>query len=139
MNMTPDEQRALVQFFGTVHAQAKQTDQMIVGHSQFVKPVSPVIQQELERALNIPVQSNTPNLQQHYIEQPQPVIEVVDTPQAIQELQSPIEPVLHSPTTDLSYDNDLIIVLKEINSNLVRIGDILKNGTTKKTKNTKSA
>lgn len=151
--MTPDEQRALVQFFGTVHAQAKQTDQMIVGNSQFVKPVSPSIQQELEQALRIPVQVTPQVPQQQYIEQPP--VTVVDPNQAIQELQTIQDPVvsipLHDPvspytvgsteTTPAVLNNDVIEVLKEINLNLVRIGDILekKNGTSKRTKAPKSA
>lgn len=137
--MTPEEQRALVQFFGTVHAQAKQTDQMIVGQSQFVKPVSPVIQQQLERALHIPVQSNAPSTPQHYIEPAPPAIEVVDTAQAIQELQSKAEPVLHSPAINIPYDNELISVLKEINSNLDRIATRLEQkNEPKKIKTAKS-
>ena len=147
MNITPDEQRALVQFFGTVHAQAKQTDQMIVGSSQFVKPVSPTIQHQLEQALRIPVQANQQfEQQQQYIEQPP--IEVIEPAHAIQELQdlqsSPVvaptyEEVIPHPV-GISTSGNVIEVLKEINLNLARIGDILEkqNGKPKRTKAPKS-
>jgi hypothetical protein len=49
--MTPEEQQALVQFFGTVHAQAKQADQMIVQHAKDLRPVSSDIQNQLQQAL----------------------------------------------------------------------------------------
>lgn len=149
MNITPEEQRALVQFFGTVHAQAKQTDQMIVGNSQFVKPVSPGIQHQLEQALRIPVQADIQQAPiQQYIEPPiQPAIEM---PQFIQEPvaieQSYNIPPTPSLTTTIEeskpvvLDSDIVGILKDINLNLARIGDILekKNGTSKRTKTSKS-
>jgi len=49
--MTPEEQQALVQFFGTVHAQAKQSDQMIVQSAKDLRPVSNDIQNQLQQAL----------------------------------------------------------------------------------------
>jgi hypothetical protein len=49
--MTPEEQQALVQFFGTVHAQAKQADQMIVQSAKDLRPVSSDIQNQLQQAL----------------------------------------------------------------------------------------
>ncbi len=139
--MTPDEQRALVQFFGTVHAQAKQTDQMIVGSSQFVKPVSPNIQHQFEQALRIPVQAEMQQAPpQQYIEPPiQPVIEPV---QPIQEPavveQSHVTPV--EEFKPAPHNNDIVDILKEINLNLARIGDILEkqNGKPKRTKASKS-
>lgn len=151
--MTPDEQRALVQFFGTVHAQAKQTDQMIVGNSQFVKPVSPSIQQGLEQALRIPVQVSQQIPQhQHVEQQPVAVIEPVQAIQELQSIQTPTEavpqhdPVIpytgsNSETVPATLNNDIVETLKEINLNLARIGDILekKNGTSKRTKASKSA
>lgn len=152
MNMTPDEQRALVQFFGTVHAQAKQTDQMIVGNSQFVKPVSPNIQRELEQALRIPVQSEQPQHQPpQYVEPSHQYVEpVIGVEQAVQELsqleqrhiEQPVYQATSQPvqTTPVVSNVDIISVLQEINLNLARIGDILekKNGPSKRTKATKS-
>lgn len=147
MNITPEEQRALVQFFGTVHAQAKQTDQMIVGHSQFVKPVSPKIQEELEHALRIPVvqENNTPR---QYSE-PVPVMEV-KADRALQELQAMQHPEMvstpvSSPQLDVKYNsssvedsNNLIKALEEINLSLNRIGDILEKNGQRRSKNQKS-
>jgi hypothetical protein len=146
MNITPDEQRALVQFFGTVHAQAKQTDQMIVGNSQFVKPVSPTIQHQLEQALRIPVQTNQ-QFEQQFTDPPP--VEVVELTHAMEELQaiqssSDVTPTYeeikpHNINSNTNNDN-VIEVLKEINLNLARIGDILEkqNDKPKRTKAPKS-
>lgn len=49
--MTPEEQQALVQFFGTVHAQAKQADQMIVQGAKDLRPASVDIQNQLQQFL----------------------------------------------------------------------------------------
>lgn len=146
--MTPEEQRALVQFFGTVHAQAKQTDQMIVGNSQFVKPVSPSIQQGLEQALRIPVQANHEFPQQQHIEPPsQPLIE---TPQFIHEpvvIEQSVNTSFNLPVNNtveeskpVVLNNDIVEVLRDINLNLARIGSILEkqNGKPKRTKASKS-
>jgi hypothetical protein len=144
MNMTPDEQRALVQFFGTVHAQAKQTDQMIVGNSQFVKPVSPSIQHGLEQALRIPVQVNQQIPQQQYIEPSiQPAIEepqFIEEPPVQQQSPNAYFNIQSEETKPVVLNNDIVEVLKEINLNLSRIGNILekRNGTPKKTKALKS-
>ena len=132
--MTPEEQQALVQFFGTVHAQARQTDQMIVGNSQFVKPVSPAIQHQLEEALRIPVQHNSPN--QSYT---QPAIEhpvVIQPPQ-----EAPVNYLSPASSIEVLGNNETIEVLKEISLNLARIANILekKNGTPKRTKPSKPA
>ena len=130
--MTAEEQQALVQFFGTVHAQAKQTDQMIVGSSQFVKPVSPQIQHQLEQALTAP--------------RPVQVSEPVFTQQVIHNVQEVLpareeQPQLVNNAVLQSVDHtDITTVLKEINLNLSRIADIIENryNDGKRTKNTKS-
>jgi hypothetical protein len=66
--MTPEEQQALVQFFGTVHAQAKQADQMIVQHAKDLKPVSSDIQNQLQQAL---IRQQVQNQQHQQQQQPQ--------------------------------------------------------------------
>jgi len=147
MNITPEEQNALVQFFGTMHAQARQTDQMIVGSSPFVKPVSPQIQRELEQALRVPVQASQPQYHQPVPEQPQ-VLHPVEVAQAMQELHtieqqaSPIQhiEVKHEPVS-VPVDSNIVDVLKEINLNLSRIADTIEkyNVNTKRTKATKPA
>jgi len=53
--MTEEEKRAAIQFFGSLHAQAAQTDQNIVGRSQFVSPISPTIKNHFEQVLHAPV------------------------------------------------------------------------------------
>jgi hypothetical protein len=142
MNITPEEQQALVQFFGTVHAQARQTDQMIVGNSQFVRPVSPIIQHQLEEALRIPVQNNIPNNNYTPPAALPPVEQPVVQPVVVQ--PPPEAPVQHLPlTSDVKIlgNNETVEVLKEISLNLARIANILekKNGTPKRTKPSKPA
>jgi hypothetical protein len=152
MNITPEEQNALVQFFGTMHAQAKQTDQMIVGSSPFVKPVSPQIQRELEQALRVPVQAPQPQYYQPEPQQPQ-VYHPVEVAQAMQELhaveqqttEQQVAPIQHIEaipvSTPIALDSNIIDVLREINLNLSRIADTIEkhNANTKRTKATKSA
>jgi hypothetical protein len=152
MNITPEEQNALVQFFGTMHAQAKQTDQMIVGSSPFVKPVSPQIQRELELALRVPVQASQPQHYQPETQQPQ-VYHPVEVAQAMQELhaieqqatEQHVVPIQHIEAKPVSVpttlDLNIIDVLKEINLNLSRIADTIEkhNVNTKRIKATKSA
>jgi hypothetical protein len=139
--MTPDEQRALVQFFGTVHAQAKQTDQMIVGNSQFVKPVSPYIQQQLEQALRIPVQEERQEpLHPQYTESPVIAEPTIQDFKHVEQPVSYISPPLQVQEAQPVASVDMVKVLEQINLNLTRIGDILErqNGIPKKTKNTQS-
>jgi hypothetical protein len=53
--MTEEEKRAAIQFFGSLHAQATQTDQNIIGRSPFVSPISPTIKDHFEQVLHAPV------------------------------------------------------------------------------------
>ena len=53
--MTEEEKLAAIQFFGTLHAQAHQSDQNIVGRSQYVAPIAPNIKNQFEQALHAPV------------------------------------------------------------------------------------
>ena len=53
--MNDQEKSALLSFLGTMHAQAKATDQMIVGQSQFLKPASPTIQNQFQQVLQSPI------------------------------------------------------------------------------------
>ena len=145
MNLTPDEQNALVQFFGTMHAQAKQTDDMILGSSKFVNPVSPTIRRELEQVLRSNVQAPEPVQQPVYVPQEpipayiEPVIpQLTATINTVPESYSiPSEPV----TVYKSLEVDILEVLKEINLNLGRIATTIEkqNGSTKRTKATKPA
>ena len=84
--MTPEEQQAMVQFMGTVHAQAKQQDQMIVGQSQYVKPISNDVKAALEASLSRP--PSHPAASPHHATPPPlpPQSSVVTPEQAQQEL-----------------------------------------------------
>jgi hypothetical protein len=142
MNITPEQQNALVQFFGTMHAQAKQTDDMIVGSSKFVNPVSPTIRRELEQVLKF---NNEQPLQQP----PQQFQEPVYTPTPVdyipvqetytQEVQTVLPPTAPHEFVKV-LDSEILNTLKEINLNLSRIASTLEkqHGSTKRAKNTKS-
>ena len=140
--MTEQEKQAMLAFLGTVHAQAKQTDQMIVGQSNFVKPVSHAIQNEFAQVLAKPVYSDQGSYQhvQHQPVQPQPIQEVQTMHPMPQEdqlmfaFEDPKEQEAPIITT-----NELIEVLKDINLNLQRIGNILeeKNKPNARNKNSK--
>jgi len=145
--MTEQEKQAMLAFLGTVHAQAKQTDQMIVGQSNFVKPVSHVIQNEFAQVLAKPVNSFEGNYQQppqpqHVQMQPvvhAPVQEAQPVPapqedQLMFSFEAPKEQEAPFITT-----SELIEVLKDINLNLQRIGNILeeKNKPNARNKNSK--
>ncbi len=143
--MTEQEKQAMLAFLGTVHAQAKQTDQMIVGQSNFVKPVSHVIQNEFAQVLAKPVFNEAASHHQP-VEMPQPVpvhhepVQQIDTPTPYREDQlqlsfdNPKEEIKQTEVT-----SDLIKVLKDINLNLLRIGNILeeKNKPNARNKNSK--
>ena len=143
MNLTPDEQNALVQFFGTMHAQAKQTDEMIIGSS--VNPLGPTIRKELEQALRSNVQTPQPVQQPVYVPQ-EPIPAYVEPviPQFIPSANAiPENFTLHSAPITIckSLEVDILEVLKEINLNLGRIATTIEkqNGSTKRTKATKPA
>jgi hypothetical protein len=135
--MTEQEKAALLQFIGVTHAQAKQTDQMIVGHSQFLKPVSGNIEQHFTQVLHTPV---TPEqgfpLQYH---QPEPVHNAPDQQISNEEqiyfnFEQQSNP--NTPST-LVGSEEIINQLKEINLNLINIAAILNESNVKtKTKNT---
>ncbi len=141
MNITPEQQNALVQFFGTMHAQAKQTDDMIVGSSKFVNPVSPTIRRELEQVLKF----NTVQPQQEPPQQfHQPVFDNTPVdfipidemrPHVVEQVLPPAPP--HEIVKVL--DSEILSTLKEINLNLSRIASTLekKHGSTKRVKNIK--
>jgi hypothetical protein len=147
--MNPSEQAALIQFFGTMHAEAKQTDQRIVGNSQFVRPISTDIQQSLERALATPVQHTQQmapiNTGSHPLPptnfyQPEPITSLPDDQLNFLNLlsESPKNnvPVQVTPQFNCT---ELVEALTKINLALTRIGDILESdhGRKKTTKASK--
>lgn len=142
--MTEEEKNAMLAFLGNVHAQAKQTDQMIVGQSNFVKPMSHSIQNEFAQVLSKPVQNFENNYQAPQMVAPNFIPEpVVSEPVAIPE--PPDDQLLLSfeqPKVPESFNivpSELVEVLKDINLNLERIGNILqeKNKPNARNKNSK--
>lgn len=162
--MTNEEKAAMVNFFGTIHAQAKQNDQMIVQGAQHIRPISQNIQHEFERALQT-VQHQ--EMQQHYAppqyqqggnsgfyqDQGLPPLPAYEPPQLIPMPpgyeQSPVQqefqfnappPVASAPVLQPMYNEDIVNILKEISLTLNRIGDIMesKNVKTKRTTTPKS-
>jgi hypothetical protein len=142
--MTEEEKQAMLAFLGTVHAQAKQTDQMIVGQSNFVKPVSQSIQNEFAQVLAQPVARYQDNHQPPV--QPEPVyyesvqeglaapVSVPQEDQLMFSFDGPKEEIETPVAT-----SDLIYTLKDISLNLQRIGNILeeKNKLNARNKNSK--
>lgn len=133
--MTDAEREAMVQFFGTIHAQARQTDQQIVGNSQFIKPISGDIKNQLEHALH--AHAPAPFLPPQHYAPPQhfepPVIQQFQQPQ--QEVYGDFQLELPFNTQPV-YNDEALKVLKEINLNLKKIASILENsnGNSKKIK-----
>lgn len=147
--MTEDEKRAMLTFLGTMHAQAKQTDQMIVGQSNFVKPISRSIQQQFTEVLSKPVINNQPNLQhtpQPYSKPDVPIFSEAQNEVVVQQVPSedqlmfrfdePAEVVHQAPMT--SINSDLIETLKDISLNLQRIGNILEEQNKQNARNKNS-
>ena len=146
--MNPSEQAALIQFFGTMHAEAKQTDQRIVGNSQFVRPISTDIQQSLERVLATPVQHtpqmvpthNGDHLPPPTFYQPEPITSVPDNQLNLLNLlsENPNNSNYVQPTPQFNC-TELVEALSKLNLALTRIGDILESdhGRKKTTKASK--
>lgn len=127
--MSPEEEKAaLLQFLGTMHGQAKAQDQMIVGNSSFVKPVSPMLQQKFEQALTQQVE--------HYQQPPQyfqaPQESVITQQQDDLQMQLPLfnqSPPLTSALDAkhlAAFQKDLFGILNKINLNLQDLVAILK-------------
>jgi len=151
--MTDEEKQAFLMFAGTMHGIAKQTDQMIMGQSVNLRPISTDIQNTFAQVLQAPTQRAEMHHQapiEQPIEQPlvyeQPIIPpqslpisepIVGVEQAVKELkhiQQAIRP------TEVTNNVDIIDVLKEISLNLARIATTLEShGGQKRIKSTKAA
>ncbi len=158
-NMTDAEKQAFLMFAGTMHGFAKQTDQMIMGQSVNLRPISNDIQNTFAQVLQAPVQQNepfqhVPQEQPLVYQQPEPQPQLISEPtvgveQAIRELElvqqtsvpTPISTPISAPTpTPVPVSSDIVDILKEINLNLARIATTLEShGGQKRTKNTKTA
>ena len=124
--MTREEQQALIQFFGTVHAQAKATDQQIVGMSPQLRPISITIKDQLEQALYSPPPPPQ-YVEQNYYQAPvAPTQQVPDIPA----MQAPMPEMIPMPSypseQKISSTPELITVLQEIGLHLKRIADIVE-------------
>jgi len=141
--MNDQEKQAMLAFLGTMHAQAKATDQMIVGQSQFLKPASPTIQNQFAQILQAPTSQ--------HIEQP---VQYAEPPPMMAPPPMPQQPPVENPQLEFRFEPtpppppvqqapavsaELIEVLEKINLNIERIGNILetKNKQNARTKNPK--
>lgn len=142
--MTEAERQAFLMFAGTMHGQAKATDQMIVGQSVNLRPMSNDIQHKFAEVLQTPPQQYNPYVQQEQAEtieynQPPPD-NFVSVEQAAQELATAQSAPRFIPQPSIADNIGIVDILKEINLNLDRIATTLEShGGQKRTKSTKSA
>lgn len=135
--MTDQEKAALLQFIGVTHAQAKQTDQMIVNQSQYLRPVSNSFEQQFAQVLSTPTVPD-----QFQPQQVQPQAEYIPEPVQSNEHQLELQFTAPAPAQavhpmQVGNVDEIIKELKEINLNLVNVVAILKESNVKaKTKNT---
>ncbi len=140
--MTDQEKAALLQFIGVTHAQAKQTDQMIVNQSQYLRPVSNSFEQQFAQVLSTPTMPDQFQPQQFQPQQVQPQAEYIPEPVQSNEHQLELQFTAPAPAQvvhpmQVGNVDEIIKELKEINLNLVNVVAILKESNVKaKTKNT---
>jgi hypothetical protein len=123
------DKAALLQFLGTFHAQAKETEKQIVEVKSGLKPMSDVIKEKFAEVLTVPPQTpSIPNHHQQLQLQPQPIESNSDQ----------LELNLFNPPIIPPYNNDRVIeILSKINSNIERLCSILiKNEREEKSKGT---
>lgn len=154
-NMTDEEKQAFLMFAGTMHGFAKQTDQMIMGQSVNLRPISTDIQNTFAQVLQAPTQPaemhyqappEQPTVYESTVYEPtvygmpvatpisEPIVGVEQAVKELKHIQQAIRP------TEVSNNVDIIDVLKEINLNLARIATTLEShGGQKRTKSTKAA
>lgn len=156
--MTDAEKQAFLMFAGTMHGMAKQTDQMIMGSSVNLRPISNDIQNTFAQVLQAPTQNhpftNTPAEPPLVYQQPVPEVQYISEPvvgveQAIKELREQEQTPTHIPAPAIviqptavtpAVSIDIVDVLKSINLNLDRIATTLEShGGQKRTKSTKTA
>lgn len=134
--MTDEEKNAMIQFFGTMHAHAKQTDQQIVGQSQFLRPISSSVKQELENVLA----SNMPQFAPPPQYAPQPEMHQVH-PQYIPPPVAlpPPPPPPQDPQLEFNFsepkisgDPQVVPLLKSIDTSLKTIIELIQNANVEK-------
>jgi hypothetical protein len=145
--MTDEEKQAFLMFAGTMHGLAKQTDQMLVGQSVNLKPISSDIETQFTKVLQSPTQRNnvfveSPSEQPLVYQQPAPVVgpQEVGLEQAIKELETlqSLSPA-PAPYIQPAGSNDIVKFLEQISLNLERIAITLEShASPKRTKITKT-
>jgi hypothetical protein len=133
--MTEEEKKAMIQFFGTVHAQAKQTDQMVVGYTNHLRPISKDIQGQLEQVLHAPVDNRVQYVEPTFNQVVTPPPVNVDINHSVSTIDN-IQQISSSSASETISD-----ILKDINNNLSKIASTLNTycNAPKKSKNTKQA
>jgi len=143
--MNEQEKAALLTFMGMTHAQAKQSDQMIVGRSEFLKPISGDIQNTFAKVLNTPANNERQYEQQYEQQYVQPNQNITSSSASsylvptVQDTQLSLN--FEAPAVVLPNVNvELVNILKEINLNIIKIANTLeqKNDKQPRTKSTKS-
>lgn len=136
---TSEEKNALLQFMGQIYGQTHKLDQGIIGESQYLKPASVDIKRKFEEVLRTPtVEAGS---QPQPISQPLPQEPLYQPP-----MELPYTPVVAHTQPEVQMQvptsGELVQVLRDINLNLERIGNILEgkqkqqNVRIKKTKST---
>lgn len=136
--MTNEEKSALLQFMGQIYGQTHKLDQGIIGESQYLKPASVDIKRKFEEVLRTPtIEAGS---QPQFTTQPpvqEPQYQPPELPYTPVVVHTQPEVQMQVPTS-----GELVQVLRDINLNLERIGNILEgkqkqqNVRTKKTKST---
>jgi hypothetical protein len=146
--MTEEERQAFLMFAGTMHGQARATDQMLVGQSNNLRPISNDIQTRFAQVLQTPPNQYQPFEQSQppepngYHQPPHPDTFVpspanyVGIEQAAQELAD----TQSQRVSVVDINSNIVDVLKDINLNIERVASILEKqyGRQKRTKITKS-
>lgn len=139
--MNEQEKAALLTFMGMTHAQAKQSDQMIVGRSEFLKPISGEIQNTFARVLNTPANNERQYEQQHIQPSQHITLPSANSYPEPTEQDTQLSLNFEAPAVVLPNVNvELVNILKEINLNIIKIANTLeqKNDKQPRTKSTKS-
>jgi hypothetical protein len=130
--MTDEEKAAMVQFLGTVHAQAKKTDEAIVERSPSLPTISKNIQQELRNVLSSTVPQGTAVPGNYWsvpavpIPQPNPEVQHVFAPPAQFHTPQPSSPQMEFDFS-MSEKKELLDLLRRIDKNLTKLTTHLIN------------
>ena len=125
--MTEEEKLAAITFFGSLHAQANQTDNNIVGMSGNVGRISPTIKHQFEQVLHAPTVRNNHYEQRGPVEPfsppPQQPIEIapIQTPAPLQFKAPQQEPATGSIVSELSEIKQTLKDILDVHSKLVDI------------------